>query len=75
MTTRYPRKPSRLAVPFGLCTIGPAAPPVPDVICGDCTQARRMQASAWRGCAQGHAPHRAYEPHACRDWQPAGERP
>ncbi|MHB1990999.1 hypothetical protein [Metallibacterium scheffleri] len=58
-------------VPFGLCGIGTADMPAPDVTCIACRYARRMTARAWRGCAAGHPPHRALEPHRCIDWQPA----
>jgi hypothetical protein len=63
------RKPEHGPVPFGLCGIGTTAIPVPDVVCIACRYSRRMPASAWLGCARGHVPHRALEPHACADWQ------
>ena len=72
--TAYRRaKPSTGPVPFALCTIGPASLPAKDVRCCDCAHASRMTASAWRGCAAGHIPHRANEPHHCTDWQRATE--
>ena len=69
------RKPEHGPVPFGLCTIGTASLPAPDVQCIACRYSRRMQARAWRGCSAGHPPHRALEPHRCIDWQPAEVTP
>jgi len=69
------RKPAHGPVPFGLCTIGTTFMPRQDVRCTDCAHARRMTASAWRGCAAGHPPHRANEPHHCTDWQRAEVQP
>jgi len=70
MTATYRSKPSHGPVPFGLCGIGTASLPTQDVRCTDCAHSHRMTAPAWRGCAAGHPPHRANEPHACADWQP-----
>jgi hypothetical protein len=70
-STQYRRsKPGTGPVPFGLCRIGTADMPAPDVTCIACRYSRRMQARAWLGCAAGHPLHRALEPHACADWQP-----
>ena len=66
----HPRTINHGPVPFGLCRIGTKSEPLPDVRCRDCAHARRMTAAAWRGCAIGHLPHRALEPHACAGWQP-----
>jgi hypothetical protein len=71
ITYRRSRKPEHGPVPFGLCGIGTASLPAPDVTCIACLYSRRMQARAWLGCAAGHPPHRALEPHACDDWQRA----
>ena len=69
------RKPEHGPVPFALCTIGTASLPAPDVQCATCLHARRMTARAWLGCAAGHPPHRALEPHACDDWKPVEVAP
>lgn len=73
--TQYRRKPGIGPVPFGLCRIGTADMPAPDVRCIACRYGRRMTARAWLGCARGHVPHRANEPHACADWRPSEPLP